>query len=329
MKVMLLQDRRPDDPKMLIGRDGNRGTRSRRLATVGSIIVWGGLMAAAMPAAFGQETLAATHAGKHCLWRARSATATLYLLGSVHLMRPEAYPLAEEIETAFEVSSVAVFEVDLGAEGTAAAAFGALAAGMLPEGTSLREVVSDETWKLAERRATESGLDFDGMQGMRPWMVATTLALTELQGAGYSPTDGVDRYLYRRARDGGKTVQGLETVEFQLSLLAGLSREQDEAFLLQTVRELDTVIPMVDELVDHWRNGRVEEAGALLVEGFLQFPELFKTMVSDRNATWLPRLEELLAGAEPAFVVVGALHLVGDDGVIEMLRSKGYTVEQL
>ena len=294
-----------------------------------SVSVWLLAIASAAAGALGQATVGAEGGGEHCLWRVRSPTTTMYLVGSVHLLRPEAYPLAEEIETAFEVSSVAVFEVDLGAEGTAAAAFGALAAGMLPEGTLLREVVFAETWKLAERRATEIGLDFAGMQGMRPWMVATTLALTELQGAGYSPTDGVDRYFYRRARDGGKTVQGLETIEFQLSLLAGLSKEQDEAFLLQTVRELDTVIPMVDELVEHWRNGRVEEVGALLVEGFLQFPELFKTMVSDRNARWLPRLEKLLAGTEPSFVVVGALHLVGDDGVIEMLRSRGYTVEQL
>ncbi len=292
------------------------------------MVVWIAVLGASVPVS-GQGATPTVEDGSNCLWRVRSATTTVFLLGSVHLMKPQSYPLADPIETAFDASSVAVFEVDLGAEGTAEAAVGALSAGMLPEGKSLRDVVSLETWNLAKRRTAETGLDFSSMQRMRPWMVATTLAMNELQGAGYSPTDGIDRYFYRRAKSDEKTVLGLETIQFQLGLLEDLTREQDEAFLLQTVRELETVIPIVDELVEHWRRGRVDEVGALLKEGFLDFPELFKTLVTDRNTRWLSHFEELLSGAQPAFVVVGTLHLVGDDGIIEMLRNKGYTVEQL
>jgi uncharacterized protein YbaP (TraB family) len=205
-------------------------------------------------------------AGSTCLWRVRSDTTTMYLLGSIHLMKPEAYPLPVVVETAFEASSRAVFEVDLGAEGTAGAALGALAAGLLPEGKTLRDVVSSETWRLVERSAAESGLDAGSLQRMRPWMVATTIALTELQRAGYSPADGVDRHFYRRALDGRKLVEGLETIEFQLQLMADLTPEQDEAFLRQTVHELDTVIPMVDEVIGLWRAGRVDQVTALLAD---------------------------------------------------------------
>lgn len=293
-----------------------------------SMVVWMAALGVAVPVS-SQGARPTVEGGSNCLWRVRSATTTMYLLGSVHLMKSESYPLAATIETAFEASSVAVFEVDLGAEGTAEAAVGALSAGMLPEGQSLRDVVSANTWQLAKRRTAGAGLDFGSMQRMRPWMVATTLAMNELLRAGYSPTDGIDRYFYRRAKSEDKTVLGLETMEFQLGLLGDLTREQDEAFLLQTVRELETVIPMVDELVEHWRSGRVEEVGGALKEGFQDFPELFKTLVTDRNTMWLPHLEELLSGSQPAFVVVGALHLIGEDGVIELLRDKGYTVEQL
>jgi uncharacterized protein YbaP (TraB family) len=283
--------------------------------------------ALAVVAIFG--SMSAVEAGSTCLWRVRSDTTTMYLLGSVHLMKSDAYPLPVVIETAFQASSRAVFEVDLGAEGTAEAALGALAAGMLPEGRTLRETVSGDTWRLVEQHAESSGLDAGSLQRMRPWMVATTLALTELQRAGYSPLDGVDRHFYRRAVEAGTPVEGLETVEFQLQLMADLTPEQDEAFLRQTVSELETVIPMVDEIVALWRAGRAGEVAALLAEGYRDHPQLFERLVSDRNAGWMPRLEELLEGPGPVFVVVGALHLVGDGGVIERLRSEGYSVEQL
>jgi len=268
-------------------------------------------------------------AEKHCLWRVRSESTTMHLLGSIHLLKPAAFPLAPVIERAYKDASVTVFEVDLGADGTPEASLGMLAAGLLPEGTTLQEVVSPETYRLTERRIEEAGLDPGRMQRVRPWMVATTLALTELQRAGYSATDGVDRHYYQRAKTEGKSVVGLETIQFQLDLFADLSPREDEAFLRQTVRELETVIPMVDELIGHWQAGRTGEVEALLAEGYREHPDLFKKLVSDRNLDWIPKLEELLAGDERVFVVVGALHLIGEGGVIGLLEEKGYTVEQL
>jgi len=266
---------------------------------------------------------------KHCLWRVRSATNTVYLLGSIHIMRPDGFPLAVVIESAFASSSVAVFEVDLSAAGTVDTALGALAAGALPEGRTLADVVSPETYRLAQQRLAEAGYDMAGMQRMRPWMVATTVALAELRRAGYSPADGVDQHFQRRAVDAGMRVIGLETVDEQLALFADLTPEEDEAFLVQTLRELATLIPQVDELTAVWRSGRTAEVEALLAEGFAAFPRLYERLVVDRNRRWLPQIEALLAGDQRAFVAVGALHLVGERGVVELLRARGYQVEQL
>jgi hypothetical protein len=253
----------------------------------------------------------------------------MYLLGSVHLMKPDGYPLAGAIERAYEGSSVTVFEVDLGGGATAQAALQMLAAGSLPDGTTLDEVVSAQTYQLTVQKLHDAGLDPGSMSRMRPWMVATTLALNELQRAGYSPDDGIDRYFHRRARADGKSVTGLETVEFQIGLFAGLSPEDDEAFLRQTVAELETVIPEVDALIGHWKAGRVTAVESLLAEGYEEFPELYRKLVSDRNRSWMPRLEAMLRGGDQVFVVVGALHLIGDGGVVDLLRKRGYTVEQL
>ena len=293
--------------------------------------VIGAVLAAALtaPAAAGAPPEGGRAGPKHCLWRVRSATNTVYLLGSIHVMRRDAFPLAVVVETAFSSSSVAVFEVDLSADATVGAALGALAAGALPEGRVLSDVVSPETYRLAAGRLADAGYDIAGVQRMRPWMVATTLTLAELQRAGYSPADGVDQVFQRRAVDSGMRVLGLETIDDQLALFADLTPEEDEEFLVQTLRELETLIPQVDELTAHWRAGRVDEVEALLAEGFAAFPRLYAKLIVDRNRRWLPQIEALLAGDQRAFVAVGALHLVGDEGVVELLEAKGYQVEQL
>jgi hypothetical protein len=287
------------------------------------------LVTLASPAAAGAPPDGDRAGPKHCLWRVRSATNTVYLLGSIHVMRRDAFPLAAVIETAFSSSSVAAFEVDLSAGATVGSTLGALAAGALPEGRVLSDVVSPETYRLAAGRLADAGYDIAGMQRMRPWMIATTLTLAELRRAGYSPADGVDQVFQRRAVDSGMRVLGLETIDDQLALFADLTPEEDEAFLVQTLRELETLIPQVDELTAHWRAGRVDEVEALLAEGFAAFPRLFEKLIVDRNRRWLPQIEALLAGDQRAFVAVGALHLVGDQGVVELLRGKGYHVEQL
>jgi uncharacterized protein YbaP (TraB family) len=265
--------------------------------------------------------------GRSFLWRVRSPSTTLYLVGSVHLMKPDAYPLSPAIERAFGASQVVAFEVDL--DRMTAAAFQLLAEGTLPEDETLRDVVSEDTYQMVSRKLEELGLDIEGFQKMRPWLLAVTLTTFELTSAGYAQTQGIDMHLFERAKQTGKTTMGLETVEYQIRLFAELGAHQDEQFLRHTLLELDAVIPEIDALMDHWKNGDVAEVERLLTEAYQEFPELFDRLVAGRNRNWLPQLEELLAGGEPAMAVVGALHLVGNDGLISQLRARGYRVEQL
>jgi uncharacterized protein YbaP (TraB family) len=283
------------------------------------------LLASAVTSA--QQPAAAPGAASSFLWHVRSPSTSLYLLGSVHIMKPDAYPLSEAIETAFESAKVVILEIN--PDEMASAGWKAIEKGSLPDGKTLSDVVSRETYQLTSERLRQLELDPEIFARSRPWMLAVTLTAIELQRAGYSQSEGVDLHFYRRAREAEKRLMGLETAEYQIGLFAGLSRADDEAFLRYTLNELETAIPLVDRLIASWKAGEVDEVGALLSDGYDEFPQLFERLVADRNRRWMPQLERLLRGGETAFAVVGALHLVGENGLIEMLERRGFTVEQL
>ncbi|HSN57317.1 MAG TPA: TraB/GumN family protein [Candidatus Sulfomarinibacteraceae bacterium] len=266
-------------------------------------------------------------ADRSFLWRVRSDTATVWLLGSIHFMKADASPLSPAVEQAFTSSSVVVFEADLG--DLQRAAVGMIAAGGLEDGTKLEEVVPAPLYRKVVGRLEELGMGAATVGSMRPWMAALTLTSLELSRAGYLGDQGIDATLYERAGRAGKERRGLETAEYQVSLFASLSDEEGLDFLRYTLEELDSVIPMVDEIVAAWRAGETERLEALLAEGFDEHPELYRRFVTDRNRRWLPGIEALLRDGGGGLVVVGSLHLVGPEGLVALLEAEGYEVTQL
>ena len=265
-------------------------------------------------------------AEKTFMWRVQGPGATVYLLGSVHAMKEDSYPLPPAIETAFDSVEKLVFEVDLDDLGSEAIQM--LAAGTLDGEETLEEIVGPATWTRLMIHVEKTSFPAGMFQRMKPWMAAVTITALAMTEAGYLPSAGIDAYFSRRAEETGKERIALETVEFQVGLFAGLTAEQSLAFLRYTLVDLETVIPELDELLEHWRAGEVAAVEALMAEGFDEFPELLDKMVTDRNRTWMAPIEGLLAGDSDAMVVVGALHLVGEEGVVNLLRKKGYTVER-
>ena len=263
---------------------------------------------------------------KTFLWRVRGNSATVYLLGSVHAMKEDAYPLPPAMETAFDSVEKLVFEVDLDDLGSAAIQM--LATGTLDGEETLEEIVGPETWTKLMIYVEKTTFPAGMFQRMKPWMAAVTITALAMNEAGYLPSAGIDAYFSRRAKEAGKERIALETVEFQVGLFADLTAEQSLAFLRYSLIDLETVIPELDELFTNWRAGKVAAVEALMAEGFDEFPELLDKMVTDRNRAWMSPIEELLAGDSDAMVVVGALHLVGEEGLVNLLRKRGYTVER-
>jgi len=242
-------------------------------------------------------------------------------------MREDSYPLPPVIEQAFAESEIVVFEID--SDEMTAAAFQMLSAGTLSGGRTLASVVGPATWTEFSDHMREAGFNPAMCTSMKPWMAALTLTAFEMTGAGYLPSAGIDSYYSRRADEAGKERLALETVAFQVSLFADFTEEQSLAFLIYTLADLDTLIPELDRLSEYWRAGDVAPIEAFLLEGFEEFPDLFGKLVTDRNRAWLETIEELLAGDRYAMVVVGAMHLVGEEGLVDLLRKRGHSVEQV
>jgi uncharacterized protein YbaP (TraB family) len=266
---------------------------------------------------------------KSFLWRVQSDKNTVYILGSLHLLKKDNYPLNRKIEAAFERSSKIVFEVDLRAMEPEKTTALLAERGMYRDGTTLAQKVSQDTYALASERAKGLGIDIRALSQFKPWVVALTLSQLKLQKIGLDPRYGVDRHFFRRARDVNKTTLALESSEAQLALFDQMSDQQQELMLRQTLKDLNQLDSGLDRLVAAWLAGDTRMLEELLLGGFKEFPELYQRLMVERNRKWIPQLERFLAEREVHMVIVGAGHLVGKESVIELLRERGYTVEQL
>jgi len=264
----------------------------------------------------------------HCLWKATGPEGgVVYLLGSVHVLPEDAYPLPEIINKSFDAASTVVFEVKLPDMEKAGPRL--FAKGSLLPGENLYDVISPETKKELMLYLEGAGISPDIFEPMRPWMAALSLTALELVKLGYSSDSGIDVVLGKRAAEAGKEIIGLETVDQQIDLFSNLDERESESFLRYTIRDLKTLTQQLDEVIGAWKTGDVEKLVALLGEAFSTEPEVFKRFVTDRNERWMPQILPLFEEGKTSMVVVGALHLVGKDGVLEKLRSAGYRVEQL
>ena len=278
--------------------------------------------------------LAAPQAGhtaeKHFLWRATSGAATVYILGSVHFMKKDAYPLARVIEDAFDASEVLAVEADIGkvTPGT----FQMLRrAGFYGPDDSLVNHVSVQTYAYATEEGSRLGLPAGALNRQKPWFLGITMASLELMRLGYDPNYGIDRHFLNRSA-GGKRIVELESLEYQIGLLAGLPDGEQEIFLLYTVKDLKSTGEQIDALMAAWGAGDAARVASILtkaIENDDTFKTVYKKIMTDRNGNMTRKISAYLKSGGKVFVVVGAGHLVGDEGIIELLRKEGYKVDQL
>ena len=267
---------------------------------------------------------------RHALWSVEGRHNTVYLLGSVHVLRAGDGELPAVAEAAYEDAEQLVMEIDLDDPlgGDPGAMLGLMQqTALLPEETSLREVMGAD-YDAVNARAQESGLDLALFDRFAPWLVAITILQLELTKRGFSPELGVEQTLATRAMADGKPILGLETAEQQFGLLAGLPLPQQKRFLMMTLDDAAQLDEQVDDLIRAWKTGDAETLSRLLSEEFAEFPELYKALTEDRNREWLDDIVDLLDDRDDYLVVVGALHLVGRNSVVDLLRQRGYEVTQ-
>ena len=298
-------------------------SRVRRLAT--AVRVWVG----ALLIAGSGVALAAQDAPRHFLWKVTSPTGgEAYLLGSVHVLTKGFYPLSPAIEQAFASSKVLVEEVDLDEMNDPATMMGLVGKAMLPDGQTLDQVVSKETFAAIRARADQNGVPMLLLQRMKPWMAAVALITSELSKAGFDGALGIDRHFYDRAKSLGMPRRALETVAYQFDRLDGLTASLQEASLKAMLADIDAQATNIETMVQAWRAGDTATLERLLFEGFKDSPEIAERLLLERNRNWVAPVEKCLAEQSRCFVVVGAAHLVGPDSLVQLLRARKHTVEQ-
>lgn len=264
-------------------------------------------------------------AAHHILWEIKGRHNTVFLLGSVHLLRPDDREIPAEANQAYEQSRTLVLELDLTAiDPTQMAADGA-ALGVLPQGQTLSAALGPDLYPKFKTQAEGAGLPEEMTDHLRPWFAAMMLEQMQLAKAGFDASSGVDLRFAQRAQADGKPVIGLETLDQQLHIFADLSAQQQRDYMRSTLEDMETGIKEVDEVIAAWQQGDTAKLEALLKEATHDSPELFAKLTTDRNRKWLPRIEQMLNDDKNYLVVVGAMHLIGHDGVIDLLQHDGYS----
>ena len=251
------------------------------------------------------------------------------MLGSMHVLRPSDHPLPASIDELLARADLVVMEMDLDDIDAAAQQRAILTTAMLPQGTVLADVIDAEVYRLVEQNAAEVGIDLKLVERFEPWFLAITLLDQGMRKLGFQGERGIEQYVLARSRSTGKEIVGLETLEFQIGIFDALPPEQQQEMLEQTVAELDEAATQLDAMVAAWREGELEKLTDELLSEFDDFPGLYETLVTKRNTAWVPQLEKMLTDGRRHLIVVGALHLVGPDSVIDQLRSRGHDVERL
>ena len=272
---------------------------------------------------FGQK------AGNQFMWKVEGPDgSSAYLLGSLHVLTAEFYPLSATINKAFAESKTLVEEVDIDEMNDPMVMMAALSKAMLSDGRTLDQVIAPELYAEVKKRAEKTGMPMMAIQRMKPWLVAISLMAPMLQAAGFKPELGIDKHFFDRAKDSGMKRQGLETMAFQLDQFDSMSPKLQEEMLRTTIEDLDKEVAGVKEVAQAWSFGNIAAMEKITLEQRTEAPELYQRLLVERNLNWIPHVEACIKQNSACFIVVGAAHLVGPDGLPTLLAKKGYKVTQ-
>jgi uncharacterized protein len=264
----------------------------------------------------------------HSLWSVQGAHNTVYLLGSVHVLKLSDSALPAELMRAYDSSKALVMEVDVGEIMTALTRPSVVAMKLLPAGQTLAMAMGTEIYPRFVAQARDAGLDPDFMTGVQPWAAALTLQQVEFALQGFDPSAGVDMQLASRARADGKPITGLETLEDEYQVFNAMSLEEQRQFVLKSLEDRDNSQRELDAIIKQWRAGDAKGLETAMAIEFRDFPALLERLTIDRNRKWMPAIDKLLDSGRDYLVVVGVLHLIGKDGIVAMLKAQGHDVVQ-
>ncbi len=267
---------------------------------------------------------------KNFLWKVQSRTNTVYLLGSIHFLTKEMYPLHQSIEDAFDQSAVVVVEANVN-DPRQIDLQQLVAKAIYPGDDTLEKHISKDTFELIRKRAQGLGIPVELFNKQKPWFLGLMFTSVELLKLGLDPNHGIDRYFLSKAA-GKKKIVELESLDYQINLFSNLSDQEQEQFLLMILSDMDTQSRELRSLLEAWTSGDTKGVEKIMTQSVAEdnrLSPIYEVLIYDRNKSMASKIEDFLKAKETYFVIVGAGHLVGDRGIVEILKTKGYSVNQM
>jgi len=263
------------------------------------------------------------------LWELENSGSRVLLMGSVHFLRPSDYPLRKGLDEAYRLADTVTMEIDMSAVDQFATQGSIAAISIDPKGRNLRELVGDDNYATATKLAQQLNIPLMMFEQFEPWFAALSITQLRMVQLGFDPAWGIETMLTRKALAEDKALAGLETIEEQLGFLDRLDPEEQNTFLMQSLEDAATVQNDIEAIVDAWTDGNTEELERFLLEELQDVPNLYDAILVQRNKNWVAPIRALLDEPGNHLVVVGAMHLIGDDSVLAMLDDAGISSRQL
>src|ERR1700733_8481802 len=264
----------------------------------------------------------------HSLWEIHGKHNTVYLLGSIHVLRPTDYPLAPVVLQAYGSAKSLIMEVNLDEVSSEELQGEMLSSATLPEGKTLPDVLGKQRYGHAEELAREVGVELSLFDQYAPWFAAEAISQLQLTQLGFQPETGVEMYFMDRARGDGKSVAGLETAHDQISVFQNMSMDTQAEYLMASLEQAHDLPKQVDSMVQAWQRGDTRWFETELKSDLGRDPTLYQSVLGSRNRKWVPKIEALLNDDKNYLVIVGTGHLAGQGSVIDLLKKDGVVVTQ-
>ncbi len=264
------------------------------------------------------------------MWKVQTKTNIAYIVGSVHAYKNELFPLPKKMEDAFETSDILAVEANIN-ELKPESILTMINSAFYQNGSTLEKHLSKETYDKTVKKLNELGLFPELFRNIKPWVIALTITSIELQKLGLYPEYGIDKYFLKKA-DNKKKIVELESIDDQINLLNSFSDSEQELFLASTLKDSELLKEEISKILDAWNTGDTETIESFVSKSLDDNPKMrpiYNKLIFERNKNIASKIEGFLKTKEHYFIVVGSAHLVGKDGIIEILKKKGYIVEQL
>ena len=263
------------------------------------------------------------------VWVVTSPTSAVYLAGSCHILRASDYPLPPEFEAAYRQSAKIVFEAPPADMKKPDVEAKLMRMAVYEDGGTLQQHLTPQAYAKVEAFCKSRGYPLEQFKFLRPWTLAMTFMMLEMQRLGLQPAEGVDDFFDSKARKDGKAVEGLETVDEQIGFLTLLDQGMDNEQVVHTIGELEQLNTELSALVNAWKKGDDRGLEELVLQEFKDEPSLYRALIVERNQKWLKKIEGYLNQPGTGMVIVGVAHLAGRDGLVESLRKSGYSVTKV